>query len=396
MVGVTMSDTRPLLDKWRLWTHGVQLRGAGIWQRIRVPSLDQNYLGNDYIGPPYSQQDFNQLARRGANYVVLSIPGLFTERPPYQLDTQAQAQLDTLLERALQADLFAVIAFRTGPGRSDFTFYRDGAGTWYPPELLIEDVWTDQDAQDAWVDMWRHTAQRYRNHPVVVGYEIMVEPNADEVALNIYDPSQFYPQYAGTTYDWNRMHRPIVQAIREVDPDTPILLSGMGWGSVLWLPYLQPAAYPKIVYVVHQYMPFLYTHQPVGVGRPYPGLFDVDWDNQPDNFNWSWMASYFSRLDLFAAQYAGPQTVGEFGVVRWAPGAAEFMRDQMNDFEQRGMNYAIWVWDSTWEPWRTWGSKAMNYLFGPDPDNYTEVPNTIMDEILTAWSRNRVRPSQFR
>ncbi len=68
----------------------------------------------------------------------------------------------------------------------------------------------------------------------------------------------------------------------------------------------------------------------------------------------------------------------------------------MNDFERRGMNYAIWVWDSTWEPWRAWGSKAMNYLFGPDPNNYTEVPNAIMNEIQAAWARNILRPSQFR
>jgi len=194
-----VADTRPLLDKWALWNNGAQLRGANIWQRIRVPSLDGNYLGNDYIGPPYAQADFNRLAALGANYVNLSIPGLFTKRPPYQLDTAARDHLDQLLEQARQANLFVVISFRTGPGRSDFTFYRDGAGVWYPPGLLVEDVWTNQAAQDAWVDMWRYTAQRYRNHPVVVGYELMVEPNADEVALNIYDPNDFYPQYANTT-----------------------------------------------------------------------------------------------------------------------------------------------------------------------------------------------------
>lgn len=393
---VAVAGTQPALDKWALWTNGARLRGANIWQRIRVPSLDQDYLGNDYIGPPYSQADFNRLAALGANYVNLSIPGLFTERPPYQLDTQARDHLDQLLEQARQADLFVTIAFRTGPGRSDFTFYRDGAGVWYPPELLVEDVWTNQAAQDAWVDMWRYTAQRYRNHPVVVGYELMVEPNADEVALDIYNPDDFYPAYANTTYDWNRMHRPIVQAIREVDPDTPILLSGMGWGSVMWLPYLQPISDTRTVYAVHQYMPFLYTHQEPGDNRPYPGYFDVDWDNQPDHFNWNWMANYFSRLDTFQAQHPGPQAMNEFGVARWAPGASDFMRDQMNYLEQRGMNYAIWVWDSTWEPWRTWGSKAMNYLFGPDPNNYTEVPNALMNEILQAWSRNAIRPSHFR
>jgi len=384
------------LNKWALWTNGSQLRGANIWQRIRVPSLDgDEIMGNGYIGPPYVQADFDRLAALGANYVNLSIPGLFTERPPYVLDEGAQANLDSLLQMAANADLFVVISFRTGPGRSDFTFYRDGAGVWYPPELLIETVWSDQAAQDAWAEMWRYTAERYRANPIVVGYDLMVEPNADEVALNIYDPDEFYPQYANTTYDWNRFYPPIVQAIRQVDARTPILVSGMGWGSVLWLPYLQPVSDPYLVFAVHQYAPFQYTHQQPNDNRSYPGVFDLNWDGQPDIFDWTWMADYFTRLDTFQQQHPGPQAVNEFGVVRWAPNAANFMRDQIDYFEQRGMNHAIWVWEPSWEPWRTVGDKAMNYLLGPDPNNFEEVDNDLLRVILDSWGRNTVRPSQY-
>ena len=50
-------------DKWSLWTSGTQLRGANTWQRIMVPELDGNeFLGNGYIGPPYTQGDFDKLA----------------------------------------------------------------------------------------------------------------------------------------------------------------------------------------------------------------------------------------------------------------------------------------------------------------------------------------------
>jgi len=37
----------------------------------------------------------------GANYVNISHPGLFTERPPYVVDEQVQANLDCLFEMAL-------------------------------------------------------------------------------------------------------------------------------------------------------------------------------------------------------------------------------------------------------------------------------------------------------
>jgi len=104
------------------------------------------------------------------------------------LDEQVQANLDQMIEMVAQADLFVVITFRTGPGRSDFTFYRDGAGDWFDADLLIENVWTDQDAQDAWVEMWRYTAEHYRDNPVVVGYDLMCEPNSSGVAFEIYEP----------------------------------------------------------------------------------------------------------------------------------------------------------------------------------------------------------------
>ncbi len=385
----------PLEYKWELWNNGAKLRGANIWQRIRVPTLDENYLGEGYIGPPYTLQDFTRLAQLGANYVNLSIPGVFTERPPYQLDENVVAHLDQLLNLVAQADLYAVISFRTGPGRSDFTFYRDGAGVWYPPELLIETVWQDQAAQDAWAEMWRYTAERYRYHPNVVGYTLMVEPNADEVALNIFDPAEFYPRYANTLYDWNRFYPPLVRAIRQVDPDTPILLSGMGWASVLWLPYLQPIADPRLVFVVDQYAPFVYTHQSPQQNYGYPGQFDLNWDGTADRFDWNWMATYLDRLPSFRQRHPAPQAVNEFGVARWAPQAAAFMSDQIEYFESQQMNYAIWVWDSSHEPWQSWGSKAMNYLYGPDPNNFSEVPNDLLNVILEAWSRNTLRPSNY-
>lgn len=390
---ITLPVEPPRLDKWSLWTGGTQLRGANIWQRIRVPELDgAELLGNGYIGPPYSQKDFDRLSALGANYVNLSIPGIFSERPPYVLDEKAQAHLDHLLEMAAKADLFAVISFRTGPGRSDFTFYRDGAGRWFDPSLLVEWVWTDQEAQNAWAEMWRYTAARYRDHSVVAGYDLMVEPNAGEVALAIYDPNEFYPRYANTLYDWNRFYPSIVRAIREVDAETPILVSAMGWGSVQWLPFLRPVDAERIVYVVHQYAPHPYTHQSPEQGYSYPGEFDLDGDGRPDRFDHAWLLNYLSPIESFQQQVRAPVAVNEFGVVRWAPHAADFLRDEIAFFEQHGWNYALWVWDSTWEPWYTWGDKGMNYLFGTDPNNLSEVENDIMQVIRESWSRNVLRP----
>ena len=159
---------------------------------------------------------------------------------------------------AHQAGLYAVITFRTGPGRSEFWAFwgedttSDPGGGWFSPSYYNNRVWADQAAQDAWVEMWRYTAQRYKDNPIVVGYDLMCEPNSNEVGsfpigdpLDIWDPEEFYAEYGGTLYDWNQLYPRIVTAIRQVDPHIPILVGGMGYSAVEWLPYMQPTDDPR-------------------------------------------------------------------------------------------------------------------------------------------------------
>ncbi len=393
----------PTGDKWALWNNGTQLRGANVYQRRVYPELDgPTFMGPGPVGPPYVQQDFDDLAALGANYVNISHPGLFTETPPYVLDEAVQANLDNLLAMIAQADMFAVISFRTGPGRSDFTFYWDGAGDWFDAGYLNDTVWQDQAAQDAWAEMWRYTAARYRDNPIVVGYDLMVEPNANEVGadalnapLNVWDPAEFYSQYGGSLYDWNQMYPAISDAIRAVDSETPILIGGMGYSAADWLPYLTPTGDPRTVYTIHQYAPTKYTHQePGGADCPaYPGQCDVDWDDVNEQFDRAWLADYLTAVTDFQTAHNAPAAANEYGLMRWEPDAAAFMQDQMELFETQGMNYALWAWEPAWPEWAA-EVDAFNFRHGPDPDNHADAPGSDLENvILAAWARNGIRPS---
>jgi hypothetical protein len=372
------------------------LRGANIYQRRVYPELDgHEFMGPGPVGPPYTQLDFDRLAALGANYVNLSHPGLFAEDPPYALDPAIQANLDSLLDMAARADLFAVISFRTGPGRAEFGVCCLG-DEWFPASYLNDRVWEEQAAQDAWAEMWRYTAKRYGDNPTVVGYDLMVEPNANEVLTGHWlDPEAFYARYAGTVADWNRLHPRITAAIRQVDAQTPVLIGGMGYSGVEWLPYLESAADPRVVYMVHQYAPYNFTHQWwESVQCSYPGLCDLDWDGEADDWlDRDWLDRQLAAVDEFAATLGVPVGVNEFGPVRWVPGAAKFMDDQIDLFETRGMNHALWVWDPAWEPWVE-EVNAFNFRLGPDPRNHADRPsNEIMETILGYWTRNTARPS---
>jgi sugar phosphate isomerase/epimerase len=403
---VTIEPPEPSLvavDKWALWTEGTQLRGANIYQRRVYPELDgPEFMGSGSIGPPYIQQDLDQLAALGANYVNISHPGLFAEEPPFELDSAIQANLDRLLNMIAQADMFAVISFRTGPGRSEFTFFWDEVGDWFDRGYLDDSVWQDPAAQDAWLDMWRYTAQHLAGNPIVVGYDLMVEPNSNEVgshalddALDIWEAEEFYDQYGGTLYDWNQLYPRITEAIRQVDANTPVLVGGLGYSAVEWLPYLRPTEDPRTVYVVHQYAPYQYTHQGWNeIEYSYPGPCDLNWDGQADeHLSRAWLEELLSTVVDFAATHGVPVAVNEFGVVRWVPGADGFTDDQMDLFEEIGMNSALWIWDPAWVPW-TKEVNAFNFRHGPDPANSSDVPSSdLRDVIVRHWGRNRVRPS---
>src|SRR5689334_19383626 len=100
-------------DKFELWSTGV-LRGANVFQG-RNPGGASNGIGDG----DFAQSDFDDLAAAGANYVQISHAGLFAETPPYALDPVAEANLDRVVNMASQAGLYAVIAFRSGPGRNE-------------------------------------------------------------------------------------------------------------------------------------------------------------------------------------------------------------------------------------------------------------------------------------
>ncbi|MDY6795126.1 MAG: cellulase family glycosylhydrolase [Actinomycetota bacterium] len=375
---------------WELWTNGTLLRGANIYQRRVYPELDgADFIGPGPVGPPYTQEDIDALAALGANYVQVSHPGLFGEKPPFGLDQDMQDNLDRLLDMIDEAGMYAVISFRTGPGRSEFTFFWDEVGTWFDACYLNDSVWEDPAAQDAWAAMWRYTARRYCRHPAVVGYELMVEPNSNDRLLDIWDPEEFYDEYAGTLYDWNQLFPCITSAVREVDEETPVLVGGNGYSAIDWLTYVVPSRDTRTVYTFHQYAPYVYTHQEAEeAGLTYPGVFDVDDDGVDDVLDRGGLNHMLSTVDDFAAAHGAPLALTEYGVVRWAPGAGLFISDQLDLLEERGINHAIWVWDPSWEPWNM-EIDAFNFMHGPYPDNHRDVDTSRLIEVITrCWERN--------
>ena len=205
------------------------------------------------------------------------------------------------------ANLHAVIALRSGPGRNENAISnRDGP--------VLETIWTYAAARDAWVDMLRHTAERYGPNPTVIGYSIMVEPN-DYARRGFIDRGPFYAQFAGTLEDVNVLDAMATTAIRAVDPETPILLEPEGYGNVTWLPFVTPIAAANMVYTAHDYTPFDYSHQQVP-NASYPGTYTVE--GVPVSVDKPFLSTYLQTLQQgrYVDTHGVPVALTEFGVHR--------------------------------------------------------------------------------
>ena len=382
------TNKRPAADacisaasKWALWINGTCLRGANIWQGYNLPHYDGT-LGSGPLGPPFLQADLNRLAALGANVVNIAHPGLYSETYPYALNADVQANLDKLLDRVQKANMFAVISFRTGPGRNEEDINpQDGLAT-------INSVWRNQTEQDKWVEMWRYAANRYKDNPIVLGYDLMTEPHPNTLLPTPADvPADFYPMHANTLYDWNPLARRISAAIRQADAVTPILVAGMGWSAAAWLGSLTSNGDSKTVYMAHQYEPQEgYTHQP----PPYTNTYGTT----SGTYTRKDLVTQFAYISSFKASRNVPVGVNEIGVQRFQPNAAGFLNDEMDILESGGLNYSIWNWETSDPVFTGEHYDDFNFLRGANPSNHADVvPNVLLTVIQKHFQKNTVRPS---
>ncbi|NDJ54205.1 MAG: glycoside hydrolase family 5 protein, partial [Chloroflexi bacterium] len=232
--------------KWALFTAGsTRLRGANLH-----PCSIFGEQG-DCI-QEITLEDVQALRDAGANLIHASYPGIYTVDAPFQVDEVNLTYLDNLIRWAEQADIYVIITYRAGPGRDEGVFSSLAGAN--------RTVWDSQEAQDAWADMWRFTAERYKDSPVVVGYDLLTEPTVNTLIdpSSNRSPQDVAASAAGTTRDWNRFAANLISAIREVDQQTPIIVDAMNWAGLEWLPALRIFDDPYVAYGVHIYDPDLY------------------------------------------------------------------------------------------------------------------------------------------
>lgn len=381
---------REIAEKFDLWRGDkTLLRGANTWQKLK----------DGRIEPIYVPSDFTDLAARKANLVNISHPGTYGEEARrgatrgdrekrYRLEAASMNNMKQMVQLAENANLFSVIALRTGPERREKIFDEQNPS---PSKL-----WSEPAAQDAWAEMWRETALALKDFKTVVGYDLMVEP--DPVS-----PAQ-----------WNLLAKKIIAAIRSVDPKTPIIVEPANGGSIDSLRNLDPQELDpnnnlKIVYAVHNYEPTDYAQQAEGKfifkcnerrenkkGQPKSDQY-IAYDNTQRNK----LKEQYTALAVWRREHGGvPLIVNEFGVVRWAggwrnntaqPDADAFMEEQINLIENLGISHAVWKWD----PRDCLGDDDFNFRNGQIFDGHKDTSSELYRKIILSWERNEIYPKDI-
>jgi hypothetical protein len=200
------------------------------------------------------------------------------------------------------------------------------------PAMFREKVYAD-----AFVDAWRRIAARFKgNADAIYGYDLVNEP----------------VQIGRAPFDWWTLQRLAAEAVREIDPDVPIVFETHSWDSPGAFPDLSPIRMDNVVYQVHCYMPGEFTHQ--GVHGPVGPV----WPDPSKGWDRDYIRRKLAPVREFEKRHGARIYVGEFSAIAWAKGADAYIRDCIAVFEEFG-------WDWTYHAFREWNGWSVEHE-GPD------------------------------
>lgn len=218
-------------------------------------------------------------------------------------------------------------------------------------------------AQQHFLEVWRKIAIRYKGESTVIwGFDLLNEPD-DRAVIAPCD-------------DWQTLAEKTARAVREIDPARTLIVEPNTWGSPEGFAGFHPIPFSNVVYSFHMYAPFSYTHQ--GVNHPanpvaYPGEIDGK------RWNKETLRQTLAPAIAFAAKYRVHLYVGEFSVLRWAPGADEYLSDLTEIFESQG-------WDWSYHSYREW--HGWNLELGEDRDDQATKPSSsARREAILRWMK---------
>lgn len=190
------------------------------------------------------------------------------------------------------------------------------------------------DLQDHYVAMLRHLATRLRDHPAVVGYDIMNEPHPGSM-FDVEEVLMRQDSEVSPRFDADHLHpfyQRAINAIREADTEKFVFFEprygSPGNGSPSWLP---PLVDPREGESRLVYAPHLYSLDAEASGTYAP--------NDPTVGLWE-----ENRKEELERQKM-PLVLGEWGLAYGTENAERYVTDLMEMSERMLLSWAHWSFD---------------------------------------------------
>ena len=318
------------------------------------------------IGQQVDTNDLREFGREwGANHVRWQLiwngfphsPADKGDLPAYDRWLESElARLDRLLPVCREAGLLVLIDLHTPPGGRD--------------EASNCRIFQEPRFQKKFFEVWEKIARRYRDQPVVWGYDLVNEPCEGTIGEGC--------------LDWQALATATAKRVRAIDPEHAIVIEPAPWGGPEAIENLEPIPVPGVVYSVHFYLPHKFTHQGVyenPTGLVYPGIIDGQrWDK--DRLRRAWQPVMDFQRATGTHIY-----IGEFSAIRWAPdgSAQRWLRDVIDLMEEQ-------EWDWAYHAFREWDGWSVEH--GPDKNDRKRSPTrTDREQLLRDWFSKNVKPA---
>jgi len=250
-----MSIQRPLAAPTagmlhRSGTHIVDDKGAPV--ELRGVSFGNEVWTNEPLPVKHhDESDYVRIAAMGMNAVrfYMNYRTFEDDSAPYHYQEEGFAWIDRNVAWAKRNSVRLILNIHVPQGG----FQSNGAGG---------KLWTDSENQARFVALWRAIAERYRQEPVIAGYDFLNEPR----------PTVNRKQ-------WHELAQRTAAAVREIDREHILFIErvnsvGEDWGNDADRNFFLIQD-ENTVYEFHFYGPFEYTHQytswtGLGEGGKYP------------------------------------------------------------------------------------------------------------------------------
>ncbi|MEM3088510.1 MAG: glycoside hydrolase family 5 protein, partial [Candidatus Bathyarchaeia archaeon] len=176
--------------------------------------------------------------------------------------------------------------------------------------------------ETAWISQWLFLAERYKEEPTVIGFDLFNEPHDVDWVK------------------WKNTAERAAKAIHKVNPNLLILIQGVGWGWDLAGAQTNPVNETNIVYSPHIY-PYPLSHAEWSYAYK-KGNYELGYQLLRDYIKSNWEPILTNNI--------APILVGEFGTPIFEENNLRWMKDLLEIMHELEISYTCWVFYGSDKP----------------------------------------------